>query len=61
MLDWVTEVVWFMQMLLINMISIKVIFYAFDGGLDQSGNLLLSPTKVNNERHQLLFTIGVHF
>lgn len=36
-------------------------FYAFDGGLDQSGNLLLSPTKVNNERHQLLFTIGVHF
>ncbi len=36
-------------------------FYAFDGGIDQSGNLLLSPTKVNNERHQLLFTIGVHF
>lgn len=36
-------------------------FYAFDGGIDQSGNLLLSPTKVNNERHQLLFTVGVHF
>lgn len=36
-------------------------FYAFDGGIDQAGKLMLSPTKVNNERHQLLFTIGVHF
>ena len=36
-------------------------FYAFDGGIDQAGNLMLAPTKVNNERHQLLFTVGVHF
>lgn len=36
-------------------------FYAFDGGIDKAGNLMLAPTKVNNERHQLLFTLGVHF
>lgn len=35
-------------------------FYAFGGTYPES-SFFLSPTKVNNERHQLLFTVGVHF
>lgn len=35
-------------------------FYTF-GGTYPDSPLFLSPTKVNNERHQLLFTVGVHF
>lgn len=36
-------------------------FYAFDPGIDDNGNLMLPATKVNNDRHQVLFTLGVHF
>lgn len=39
----------------------KADFYPFDGGIDQSGNLFVPATKVTNERHQVLFTLGAHF
>lgn len=39
----------------------KADFYAFDGGVDELNNQLLFPTKVDNKRHQLLMTVGVHF
>lgn len=39
----------------------KADFYPFDGGIDQNGNLFVPATKVTNERHQVLFTLGAHF
>lgn len=39
----------------------KADFCPFDGGVDDNQTPLMEPAKITNERHQVLFTLGVRF